>query len=91
MGVGFVAGIHVIPMVLLLNTAFPLDGGPAPEAWAAALLLGAQSMPAHPVFQRRHHALAADWVVPAGDSDPDATWDSVSSHRLSRRCSILVF
>jgi hypothetical protein len=43
MGVGFVAGIHVIPMVLLLNTAFPLDGGPAPALWAAALLLGAQS------------------------------------------------
>ena len=43
MAVGFVAGIHVIPMVLLLNTAFPLDGGPAPALWAAALLLGAQS------------------------------------------------
>jgi hypothetical protein len=43
MGVGFVAGIHVIPMVLLLNAAFPLDGGPAPALWAAALLLGAQS------------------------------------------------
>jgi hypothetical protein len=43
MGVGFVVGIHVIPMVLLLNTAFPLDGGPAPALWAAALLLGAQS------------------------------------------------
>ena len=41
--VGFVAGIHVIPMVLLLNAAFPLDGGPAPALWAAALLLGAQS------------------------------------------------
>ena len=40
---GFVAGIHVIPMVLLLNTAFPLDGGPAPALWAAALLFGAQS------------------------------------------------
>jgi hypothetical protein len=38
MAVGFVAGIHVIPMVLLLNAAFPLEGGPAP-----ALLLGAQS------------------------------------------------
>jgi hypothetical protein len=43
MAVGFVAGIHVIPMVLLLNTAFPLDGGPAPALWAAALLFGAQS------------------------------------------------
>ena len=42
-GVGFVAGIHVIPMVLLLDTAFPLDGGPAPALWAAALLFGAQS------------------------------------------------
>ena len=43
MAVGFIAGIHVIPMVLLLNTAFPLDAGPAPALWAAALLLGAQS------------------------------------------------
>jgi hypothetical protein len=41
--VGFVAGIHVIPMVLLINTAFPLDNGPTPALWAAALLLGAQS------------------------------------------------
>jgi hypothetical protein len=43
MALGFVAGIHVIPMVLLLNAAFPLDDGPAPALWAAALLLGAQS------------------------------------------------
>jgi hypothetical protein len=43
MALGFVAGIHVIPMVLLLNAAFPLDGGPSPALWAAALLLGAQS------------------------------------------------
>lgn len=43
MAIGFVAGIHVIPMVLLLNAAFPLDAGPAPALWAAALLLGAQS------------------------------------------------
>jgi hypothetical protein len=41
--VGFVAGIHVIPMILLINTAFPLDNGPAPALWAAALLFGAQS------------------------------------------------
>jgi hypothetical protein len=44
MAVGFIAGIHVIPMVLLLNTAFPLDSGPAPTLWAAALLLGSQSV-----------------------------------------------
>ena len=44
MALGFVAGIHVIPMVLLLNTAFPLDAGPAPALWAAALLLGSQSV-----------------------------------------------
>ena len=44
MAVGFVAGIHVIPMVLLLNTAFPLDSGPAPALWAAAILLGSQSV-----------------------------------------------
>jgi hypothetical protein len=44
MAVGFISGIHVIPMVLLLNTAFPLDGGSAPALWAAALLLGSQSV-----------------------------------------------
>lgn len=40
--VGFICGIHVVPMVLLLNAAFPLDGGPAPALWAAAILIGAQ-------------------------------------------------
>jgi hypothetical protein len=44
MALGFLVGIHVIPMVLLLNTAFPLEGGPAPALWAAALLLGSQSV-----------------------------------------------
>lgn len=42
LAVGFVCGIHVIPMVLLLDAAFPLDGGPAPALWAAAILLGSQ-------------------------------------------------
>jgi hypothetical protein len=41
--VGFVVGIHVVPMVFLLDAAFPLDNGQAPVLWAAALLLGAQS------------------------------------------------
>jgi hypothetical protein len=27
-----------------LNTAFPLDSGPAPALWAAAILLGSQSV-----------------------------------------------
>ena len=40
---GFVAGIHVIPLVLLIDTAFPLYGGPAPALWAVAILLGAQT------------------------------------------------
>jgi hypothetical protein len=40
---GFIAGIHVIPMVLLINTAFPLDSGPSPALWAAAILLGSQA------------------------------------------------
>ena len=44
MAVGFVAGIHVIPMILLINTAFPLDSSPSPALWAAAILLGAQSV-----------------------------------------------
>ncbi len=43
MAVGFVAGIHVVPMVLLLDTAFPLDGGPAPALWALGILLGSQA------------------------------------------------
>jgi hypothetical protein len=43
-GLGFIVGIHVIPMILLINTAFPLDAGPSPALWAAALLLGAQSV-----------------------------------------------
>lgn len=43
MAVGFVAGIHVIPMVLLIDTAFPLDGGSHPALWAAAILFGAQT------------------------------------------------
>lgn len=43
MAVGFVLGIHVIPMVFLINTAFPLDGGPAPALWAVAILLGSQA------------------------------------------------
>lgn len=41
-GLGFLAGIHVIPLVLLINAAFPLGGGPAPALWAAAILLGSQ-------------------------------------------------
>lgn len=41
-GLGWIAGIHVIPLVLLINTAFPLGGGPAPVLWAVAILLGAQ-------------------------------------------------
>lgn len=42
-GLGFIGGIHVIPLVLLIDTAFPLDAGPAPALWAAAILIGAQS------------------------------------------------
>jgi hypothetical protein len=41
---GFVAGVHVIPMVLLIDTAFPLANGPAPALWAIAILLGAQTV-----------------------------------------------
>ena len=43
MAVGFVAGIHVVPMVFLLNTAFPLDAGPTPVLWAVGILLGSQA------------------------------------------------
>jgi hypothetical protein len=43
MAAGFLAGIHVIPMVLLVDAAFPLDAGPSPVLWAVAILLGAQS------------------------------------------------
>jgi len=41
-GLGWIAGIHVIPLILLINTAFPLDGGPSPALWAMAILLGGQ-------------------------------------------------
>ncbi len=41
-GLGWIVGIHVIPLILLINTAFPLDGGPAPALWAMAILLGGQ-------------------------------------------------
>jgi len=44
MGLGFIVGIHVIPMVLLINTAFPLDSGPSPALWATAILLGSQAV-----------------------------------------------
>lgn len=40
LGAGFVAGIHVVPLVLLIDTAFPLAGGPSPALWAIAILLG---------------------------------------------------
>lgn len=42
MTLGFIAGIHVVPMVFLIDTAFPLDAGSTPALWAAAMLLGAQ-------------------------------------------------
>lgn len=41
-GAGFVVGIHVVPLVLLINTAFPLAEGPSPALWAVAILLGSQ-------------------------------------------------
>lgn len=41
-GAGFVAGIHVVPLVLLINTAFPLIESPSPALWAVAILLGSQ-------------------------------------------------
>lgn len=43
MSFGFIAGVHVIPMVLLVDAAFPLDAAPSPALWAVAILLGAQS------------------------------------------------
>ncbi|WP_047863976.1 hypothetical protein [Rubrobacter aplysinae] len=39
---GFIVGIHAIPMVLLIDAAFPLDAGPSPALWALAVLLGVQ-------------------------------------------------
>ena len=43
MAVGWVAGIHMIPLILLVNAAFTLNAGPVPALWAVAILLGAQS------------------------------------------------
>ncbi|AHY45754.1 Hypothetical Protein RradSPS_0471 [Rubrobacter radiotolerans] len=39
---GFLLGIHVLPMVLLIHSAFPLSGGTAPEVWTLAIILGCQ-------------------------------------------------
>jgi hypothetical protein len=41
--VGFVAGIHVLPMVLLIHSTFPLDGGSSPALWAVAIIIGCQA------------------------------------------------
>ena len=43
-GLGWLVGIHVIPLILLIDTAFPLSNGPAPALWAVAILLGAQAV-----------------------------------------------
>lgn len=40
--IGFISGIHILPLVLLIDSAFPLSEGPAPALWAVALLLGCQ-------------------------------------------------
>lgn len=40
--VGFVFGIHVLPMILLIDSAFPLSGGDMPAVWALAIILGCQ-------------------------------------------------
>lgn len=44
MALGWMAGIHVIPLILLINAAFPLSDGPSPALWAAGILLGAQTV-----------------------------------------------
>ncbi len=41
--VGFLLGIHVLPMILLIDSTFPLDGGASPALWAVAIILGSQS------------------------------------------------
>lgn len=40
---GFICGVHAIPMVFLIDAAFPLNAAPSPALWAVAVLLGAQS------------------------------------------------
>lgn len=40
---GFLVGIHVLPMVLLIHSTFPLDGGTFPALWALAIILGCQA------------------------------------------------
>lgn len=40
---GFLIGIHVLPMVLLVHSTFPLDGGAYPALWAVAIILGCQA------------------------------------------------
>ena len=91
MGVGFVAGIHVIPMVLLLNTAFPLDGGPAPALWAAALLLGAQSTLLLTPFSSAVTMLSRLTGLHPLEIGPRRNLGFCLIMEWSRRCSILVF
>jgi hypothetical protein len=44
MALGWMVGIHVIPLVFLIDAAFPLSNGQAPALWAAAILLGSQAV-----------------------------------------------
>src|SRR5919199_2757713 len=44
MALGWMAGIHVIPLVFLIDAAFPLSNGPAPALWTAAILIGSQAV-----------------------------------------------
>lgn len=39
---GFAVGIHVLPMILLIDAAFPLSETSTPALWALALILGSQ-------------------------------------------------
>ena len=44
MALGWMAGIHVIPLVFLIDAAFPLSNGPVPALWTAAILIGSQAV-----------------------------------------------
>ena len=71
---GFAVGIHVLPMVLLIDTAFPLAAGPAPALWAVAILLGSQSMVLMTPFSNSVTLLSKVTGLPAMKVGAHAQW-----------------
>ncbi|HZC18108.1 MAG TPA: hypothetical protein VE225_00205, partial [Rubrobacteraceae bacterium] len=73
-GLGWFAGIHVIPLVLLIDVAFPLSDGPAPALWTAAILLGAQAAMLLTPFSNATTMLARLTGLHALEVGPKRNW-----------------